>query len=201
MGEAARRRAETLLSLERQLDRFEEVYEELLQAGNAGGPQSASAARTAAQVERTATILAELEELDARRQELERRLWRREVVDAVHAFASERVPAGAEILIVSRGDDHLVHLGSRRAAHFPQADDGGYAGHHPADSGEAIAHLEELRRRGAQYLIVPATSGWWLDYYEELTAHLDREHTRMEGTGEHLTVFALSASPAAVPVP
>ena len=113
----------------------------------------------------------------------------------------ERLPADAEVLIISRGDDHLVNLGGRRVAHFPQADDGGYAGHHPADSGEAIAHLEELRGRGAQYLIVPATSDWWLEYYAELTAHLEHAYTRVEGTGEHLVAFALSGSPAAAPVP
>ena len=200
MGEAARRRAETLLSSERQLDRFEELYEQLLQTSDPLATPSGEEAGSAGQSDRVARIRAELEELEARRQELERRLWRREVVEAVHAFARTRLPGDAEVLIVSRGDDQLVDLGGRRAAHFPQAPDGGYAGHHPADSGEAIAHLEELCRRGAQYLIVPATSDWWLEYYADMTAHLDRRHTRLEGTGEHLVAFALSASPAVAPV-
>ena len=49
--------------------------------------------------------------------------------------------------MVSRGDDDLVDLVGRRASHFPQARDGEYAGHHPADSDAAVDHLEDLRER------------------------------------------------------
>ena len=36
------------------------------------------------------------------------------------------------------------------------ADDGAYAGHHPADSREAIARLEAQRAAGAEYIVFPA---------------------------------------------
>ena len=87
------------------------------------------------------------------------------------------VPAGAKVLVVSRGDQGLLELNGRRADHFPQAPGGGWAGHHPADSDEAIGHLEALREDGAEYLVVPPTYGWWLSYYEGLRAHLDDRYT------------------------
>jgi GT2 family glycosyltransferase len=83
------------------------------------------------------------------------------------------VPAEAEILVISRGDDSLLRLNGHRASHFPQAEDGGWAGHHPADSAEAIEHLERLRAGGARYLVVPPTYRWWLDHYEGLREHLE----------------------------
>jgi hypothetical protein len=47
-----------------------------------------------------------------------------------------------------------------------------YAGHHPADSGAAIAQLEQCRADGAEFLLLPATGFWWLDYYGGLLQHL-----------------------------
>jgi GT2 family glycosyltransferase len=83
------------------------------------------------------------------------------------------VPDGANVLVVSRGDDALLALDGRRARHFPQSADGGWAGHHPADSTEAIGHLERLRAGGARYLVVPPTYRWWLRHYEQFRTHLD----------------------------
>ena len=65
------------------------------------------------------------------------------------------LPAQATVLVVSRGDDALLALDGLRGRHFPQRADGVYAGHHPADSAEAIAHLEQLRAQGADYLLIP----------------------------------------------
>jgi ATP-binding cassette, subfamily B, bacterial len=92
----------------------------------------------------------------------------------VEAAVRRHVPPGSRVLVVSRGDEALVELDGREAWHFPQLDDGTYAGHHPADDGEAIDHLEELRERGADYLVLPATSLWWLDHYEGFRRHLER---------------------------
>lgn len=86
------------------------------------------------------------------------------------------VPAGATVLVISRGDEALLELNGRRALHFPQDDDGGWAGHHPADSEEAIGHLERLRGGGAEYLVVPPTYRWWLSHYEGLRDHLDSRY-------------------------
>jgi GT2 family glycosyltransferase len=93
--------------------------------------------------------------------------------EQVREAVKETVPSGSSVLVISRGDEELLRLNGRRAEHFPQAEDGGWAGHHPADSEEAIAHLESLRSRGAEFLVVPPTYLWWLRHYEGLREHLD----------------------------
>ncbi len=107
---------------------------------------------------------------------------------------SAAIPAGATILVISRGDDALLELEGRRALHFPQDPDGGWAGHHPADSEEAIGHLESLRDDGAEYLVVPPTYRWWLSYYEGLRRHLDARYEEVladEGAG---TIYRLEGA-------
>jgi hypothetical protein len=83
------------------------------------------------------------------------------------------VPSGAHILVVSKGDDRLVALDGYVAGHFPQADGGGYAGHHPGSGLEALEHLQRLHTQGNEYLVFPSTSFWWLDHYSELRQHLE----------------------------
>jgi GT2 family glycosyltransferase len=128
-------------------------------------------------------LLAETRRLETQARDLQERfavpagkLGYRALVDDVAATVERTVPPGAGVLVVSRGDRDLVRFPNREAAHFPQDEDGGYLGHHPADSAEAIARLERLREGGAEYLVVPATSRWWLDHYEEFDRHLRRRY-------------------------
>jgi GT2 family glycosyltransferase len=88
------------------------------------------------------------------------------------------LPDDATVLVVSKGDEKILQLGPWRGRHFPQTARGIYAGHHPGDSDEAIEHLEALRKRGADYLLFPATSFWWLAYYASFTEHLDANYCR-----------------------
>jgi GT2 family glycosyltransferase len=104
------------------------------------------------------------------------RLGYRYLVEQVREAVDEHVPADAKVLVVSRGDRELVRLGEREAAHFPQDGDGGYAGHHPADSAAAIAELERLRQAGVEYLVFPPTARWWCDYYEGFASHLGERY-------------------------
>jgi len=198
MSRAARLRAETVLSAERQLDAFEELYRDLLADPAPAAAPSAEPARDAARQTRAEELRLELAQLKAREEALRLQLWRRQVVEEVHAFAQATLPAGARVLVVSRGDEEIVALPGRHGSHFPQTEDGAYAGHHPADSKEAIAHLEALRGRGADYLVVPATSDWWLEHYADLAAHLDAEHERIAEQPERYVAFALRA-PAGAP--
>jgi hypothetical protein len=85
-------------------------------------------------------------------------------------------PDDAVVMVVSRGDDSLMQNGNRRMWHFPQNDDGIYAGYHPASSRHAIRHLESLREKGGQFLVFPATAAWWLDHYGELRRHLEQRY-------------------------
>ena len=198
MGRAARRRAEEVLSADHQLDCFEQVYDELLAAAAAeelSEPRGLS--RDEARLDRAAQLRGELAELEARQEAVRLALWRQEVSEDVRSFVARAVPHGAQVLVISRGDEEIVDFPGHRGAHFPQAPDGAYAGHHPADSAAAIAHLEDLRSRGAQFLVVPATSAWWLEHYEELARHLDHEHARLADPSENYVAFALRAPAAA----
>jgi hypothetical protein len=75
--------------------------------------------------------------------------------------------------------------------HFPQGEDGDWSGHHPADSGEAVGHLEELRERGADYLVVPPTYRWWLDHYEGLHQHLQSRYRAVRFDEQAGVIFEL----------
>jgi GT2 family glycosyltransferase len=118
------------------------------------------------------------------------------LVERIRAACREEVPGGARVLVVSRGDRDLVDLGDLDAGHFPQDQQGRYLGHHPRDSEDAVAQLEALRESGAEYLLLPATSSWWLDHYEGLAAHL-RERCEATELG-FCTIYRLAplATPA-----
>jgi len=113
------------------------------------------------------------------------------MVDAIRNMVAGAVPPGAAVAVVSRGDDELLRLGGCEAWHFPQVEDGTYAGHYPADSEEAIAQLEALRARGAQYLVIPATSSWWLGHYDGLARYLERNASTAVRDPDTCDIFAL----------
>lgn len=170
------------------------------EGGEAGGPAGAGAGATA---ERQGTVdhrglLAEANRLEAEARALQERflaapsatLGYRRLVERVRAAVAETVPDDAPVLVVSRGDRELVALGDRAVGHFPQDPGGGYLGHHPRDSEDAIAQLERLRAGGAAYLVLPETSYWWLDHYRGFAAHL---RDRYEAAGsDACTIFALA---------
>jgi GT2 family glycosyltransferase len=117
------------------------------------------------------------------------------LAERVRELAAAATPTGAAVLVVSRGDDALVDLPGRRGAHFPQALGGGYAGHHPGDSGEAIRRLEELRARSYEYLVLPRTGFWWLEHYNGFRRHLEAR-ARLVVDDEACKVFALGGTHA-----
>ena len=89
------------------------------------------------------------------------------------------LPCGCAVAVISKGDDQLLDLGFARAIHFPQDESGSYAGHHPATSAEAIEKLQTLTARGVDFLLVPETLFWWLEYYGEFREHLDTRYRRL----------------------
>ena len=95
------------------------------------------------------------------------------LVRRIKGVVREQIPRGSTVLVVSKGDEDLTSLFGRRAWHFPQAADGRWAGYHPKSSLPAIAHLEALRVKGADYFLLPATSMWWLDEYADFRRHLE----------------------------
>jgi hypothetical protein len=120
-----------------------------------------------------------------------------ELVGRIRATVDATVPPGSSVLVVSKGDAALVEHSGMAAAHFPQADNGGYAGHHPRDSAAAIAQVEDLRRRGAEYLVVPTTARWWLDYYGEFAAHLANHGEVVVDQSDSCLIYRLGRKAAA----
>jgi hypothetical protein len=98
------------------------------------------------------------------------------LIESVRETANAMIPRNATVLVVSRGDEELLRIGPRRALHFPQDEFGRYAGFHPQDSDAAIGVLESMRARGGEYLLMPSTAFWWLDYYEGFRDHLERHY-------------------------
>ena len=119
------------------------------------------------------------------------------LVDQITSMVTAMVPPGETVLMVSKGDEALLRLGSRRGWHFPRLSDGRYAGYYPADSDDAIRQLEELRERGAGYIVFPATSLWWLDHYPDLSRHLESRYQSVVRDEQICAIYALGDSPAA----
>jgi hypothetical protein len=99
-----------------------------------------------------------------------------DLIEDVRACVRSCVPAGAVVLIASKGDPELLRIDGVRAWHFPRDEWGAYAGHHPASSVEAIVHLRHLFSQGARYLVFPETAVWWLSHYRDLADLLESAH-------------------------
>jgi glycosyltransferase involved in cell wall biosynthesis len=69
---------------------------------------------------------------------------------------------------------------------------GEYAGHYPSGSEEAIAHLESLRAKGGEFLVLPATSLWWLEHYEGFGKHLSTNYRLVYDREDTCLVFLLT---------
>jgi hypothetical protein len=102
-------------------------------------------------------------------------------------------PRHSKVAVISKGDDKLLQLGGRQGWHFPQDDHGGYAGYYPGDSTAAITHLETLRVKGANYLVLPSTALWWLDCYGEFRQHLMQHYQVVVEQKDTCLIFALRA--------
>src|SRR5262249_1554465 len=119
----------------------------------------------------------------------------RELVQNVCDAARAVLPSDAKVLVCSRGDDRLLALNGCVAAHFPQGEGGVYAGHHPADSQEAIDRLETLRGRGHDFFLMPRTAFWWLDHYADFQRHLDQHYERIISDND-CVLFRLRRKPS-----
>jgi Glycosyl transferases group 1 len=101
------------------------------------------------------------------------------LVASVRDVVAAATPRGSIVLVASKGDWDLVRLSGYRGWHFPQTPSGTYAGEYPPDAAAAIAHIEELRKKGADYFLLPSTAFWWLDNYAGLREHLDGTYSRV----------------------
>lgn len=113
------------------------------------------------------------------------------LVHRVRELVWEHIPAGSNVAVVSKGDPALILFDQRNGWHYPQTASGQYLGHHPETGAAAVAHLESLRQRGAEYLVIPATYAWFLDYYTDLRSHLNRQGDLIH-RDENCTIYSLA---------
>jgi len=71
---------------------------------------------------------------------------------------------------------------------------GVYAGDNPADSDEAWDRLESARRKGVQYLIIPAKSFWWLDDYQKFRKRVEAQYETIVREENTCIIFNLGES-------
>ena len=110
------------------------------------------------------------------------------LVERFRRAVCEAVPPHATVLVISKGDAELLKLDGRRAWHFPQDEDGIYAGHHPADDDECVAELERLRTRGANYLAIPGPAMWWLEHYHRFSRYLTTQYLIVVSTADAVVI-------------
>jgi hypothetical protein len=124
----------------------------------------------------------------------ERFLARREyqaLLARTREIVRDTIPTDASILAISRGDATLLDMEGRDVQHFPQNEYGVYAGYHPADSTAAITHLEALRAKGAEFLLIPATAFWWFKHYRQFRRHLDHRYRIVARQDETCVIYSL----------
>lgn len=157
------------------------------------------AAAAQVETERAARLRQLCDHLHGRNRDLQSLIARVEraryvrMIGRLHRVIDRHVPAGAVVAIVSRGDAQLVSVPGHRGWHFPRTKSGVYLGHHPADSDAALAHLEEVRARGARHLVIPRTAYWWFDHYHGLDAYLQRAATCLFRDTHTCALFTLPA--------
>jgi 4-amino-4-deoxy-L-arabinose transferase-like glycosyltransferase len=89
-------------------------------------------------------------------------------------------PKNSLIAAADNGDPAVFYYAERKGWHFPEKE-GIYNGE-PRETVQAIADLEQLRSRGANYLVFTKDTKWWLDYYRAFAQHLAENATLMETT-------------------
>ena len=118
------------------------------------------------------------------------------LVGRLRRVVASALPAESTVLVVSKGDPRMVDLDCKAAWHFPAARDGSWAGYHPLDGDSAIAELRAMRARGADYLVLPSTTAWWLTHYEDLAAWLGDNCPVVFSDERTCTIYALTRYPA-----
>jgi len=118
------------------------------------------------------------------------------IVARTQEHINTAVPEGSTVAIVSKGDEHFLELDRCIGWHFPQNSEGSYSGFYPENDMAAILHLEALRSRGAQFLVVPVTAFWWFDHYSGFDRHLRSLYSVHLGDNDTCTIFDLRSKQA-----
>jgi GT2 family glycosyltransferase len=119
-----------------------------------------------------------------------------ELRERIRQSAATHLPHGANVMVVSKGDEELLKLGESSGWHFPQVENGQYANRYPVDSAAAIEHLETLRTNGANYLLIPKPALWWLEHYVAFRQHLESRYRPVLRDEQTCLIFDLGGAHA-----
>lgn len=117
------------------------------------------------------------------------------LAEVIQSIAMTALPLGSTVAVISKGDPKLVELKGHQGWHFPRTCAGVYSGYHPAESQDAILELKKCCAQGAQYLLIPGTSLWWLDHYKSFAEYLSDTHQCI-WSDDRCVIFDLVNSPA-----
>jgi GT2 family glycosyltransferase len=115
---------------------------------------------------------------------------------AIKETVALQLPAGATVMVINKGDEELLKFSRCRGWHFPRAADGQYPNIYPADSADAIAQLEACRASGADFLVIPKSALWWLDYYSDFKTHLEQVYRLRVRDDNNCLIFDLGGGHA-----
>jgi len=100
------------------------------------------------------------------------------------------IPPDALVIVADDGDPRAIYYSQRKGWHLLR--NGRFEGY-PEDDQEAIALLEQFRRKGAGYLAFPRDGFWWFDRYQGFKAYLDTHYERVSGTNASV-IFDVTSS-------
>ena len=99
-------------------------------------------------------------------------------------------PPGATVLVIKQRNTNLPGLPGRNAQPFPQNETGGYLGYDLDNGTEAIDQLKRARDRGAQFLVFPGPTCWYLELFPDFKEYLDT-HYRAVHRGDACVIYDL----------
>jgi hypothetical protein len=91
-------------------------------------------------------------------------------------------PKNSLIVAADNGDPTVFYYAERKGWHFLERN-GIYYGD-PDGGRPAIVDLEQLRSKGAGYVVFTSNTAWWLDLYPELKQHLEAMSALLEATSQ-----------------
>jgi hypothetical protein len=114
-----------------------------------------------------------------------------QLMPVLRAALRKHVHPDAHVLVASEGSEENMRLNHKSLGYFPQGPNGRYIGNFFESGADAIRHIEELRRAGAQYILFPAAALWWFDHYHDFSAHMETSYPRIAYEPEKFALFDL----------
>jgi glycosyltransferase involved in cell wall biosynthesis len=90
----------------------------------------------------------------------------------------------------------LLIIPDRKVSHFMMQ--GGLYYGLPADDAAALEELARLQTDGANFIVFPSFTFWWLDYYQGFARHLEENFRRVIANGDIVVFETISREPSPV---